>query len=295
MSQIKQKIEAMNLKDKWTQLKQKVEAMNLKEKWSTFKLKLDQLPIPKWLLVIITFISVIVAIASLLSKSPNTNESEEETINGLLPGAEYLADMDGLRNVITLYKDGSAVSSLSGNCEWYLNSIKDQTFVVVDLLENTSTYYIDKNQKLYVNNVNSKGYKMERVNYIPKKAKGMVIGKRYTMPKFRWEEDAYITLNEDGTVSSEFQGKALNLPKWKKIEVDGINWIIIYYEEFRTYNDFRTGQCIEKVEELSQGYIVSPSLEYYYMGYDDKNIKFVGGKVTFGDYWKTNRRGRLQE
>lgn len=48
--------------------------MNLKDKWDKFKLKLDQLPIPKWLLVIITFISVIVAIASFGSKSPENKQ-----------------------------------------------------------------------------------------------------------------------------------------------------------------------------------------------------------------------------
>lgn len=294
--------------------------MDLKDKWAKLKLKLDQVPIPKWLLVITTSISVIVAIASLVYDSPNTyeceeetindlqpsgeyvadidelsNESEEETINGLLPGAEYVADVDGFRIFMKLYKDGSAVSSLSGDCEWHIKSIKDQPFVVVDVLENTGTYYIDQNQNLYVNSVNSKGYKMEQVNYIPDGAKGMVVGKRYTMPNFRWDEDAFITLNENGTVSSEFQGKELNLPYWKKVEVDGIDWIIIYYKKFITYNDYSTGQCIQKEEEQSKGFIVSPSLEYYFMGSDDKNIKFLGGDVTFGDYWKSNLQGRLQE
>lgn len=293
----------INFENFLSQVKQKIENLNLKDKWGKFKLKLDQLPIPKWLLVIITSISVIVAIASFVSDSPNTNvsdspntnESEEETINGLLPGAEYLADIDGVRNVMTLYKDGSAVSSLSGDCEWHLESIKDQTFVVVDLLENTGTYYIDQNQNLYANSVNSKGYKMEQVNCISENDEGMVIGKRYTMPNFRWGEDAFITLNGDGTVSSEFQGQALNLPKWKKVVVDGIEWTIIYYNRFMTYVDYRTGQGIEKEKEESSGYIVSPSLEYYYTGSDDKNIKFLGGEVTFGDDWKTNLQGRLKE
>ena len=48
-------------------------------------------------------------------------------------------------------------------------------------------------------------------------------------------------------------------------------------------------------EERNGGFIVSPSLEYYSLGYDDKNIKFLGGDVTFGDYWKSNLQGRLQE
>ncbi|MBR4870902.1 MAG: hypothetical protein IKU96_01885 [Alistipes sp.] len=90
MSQIKQKIEAMNLKDKWAQLKQKIEDMNLKDKWSTFKLKLDQLPIPKWLLIIITFISVIVAIVSLVSKGSNNIEDGVYIVeNEYDPSEEY--------------------------------------------------------------------------------------------------------------------------------------------------------------------------------------------------------------
>ena len=220
-------------------------------------------------------------------------ESEEETINGLLPGAEYMADVDGFRIVMKLYKDGSAVSSLSGDCEWHIKSIKDQPFVVVDVLENTGTYYIDQNQNLYVNSVNSKGYKMERVNYVPDGAKGMEIGKRYTIPKFRWDEDAFITLNEDGTVSSEFQGEDLNYPKWKKVTVDGNEWIVIYRDRFITTHYAETGEV--KEEEETEGFIVSPSLEYYLLSSYNKNIKFLGGEVTFGDNWKANQKGRLTE
>ena len=153
-------------------LKQKIEDLNLKEKWSKFTLKLDQIPVPKWVLVIITFVSVVVAIVSLVSGGSNTNTNDstsastnikksEETINGLVPGAEYLVDMDGWKNRMTLYLDGSAYSSLSGDCEWYYKSLKGQKFVVVDILENTGCYYIDQKQNLYVNSVNSKSYKMQ--------------------------------------------------------------------------------------------------------------------------------------
>ena len=55
-----------------SQIKQKIENMNLKDKWSKFKLTLDQIPIPKWMLVIMTFVSVVVAIASFVSKSPTS-------------------------------------------------------------------------------------------------------------------------------------------------------------------------------------------------------------------------------
>ena len=128
------------------------------------------------------------------------------------------------------------------------------------------------------------------------------------LPFYKWDESELtqlysitsdcalqVVVNEDGTVSSEFQGQALNLPKWKKVVVDGIEWTIIYYNRFMTYVDYRTGQGIEKEKEESSGYIVSPSLEYYYTGSDDKNIKFLGGEVTFGDDWKTNLQGRLKE
>jgi hypothetical protein len=71
-----------------SELKQKIEDLNLKEKWSKFTLKLDQIPVPKWVLVIITFVSVVVAIVSLVSGGSNTNDStstnikkSEETIN----------------------------------------------------------------------------------------------------------------------------------------------------------------------------------------------------------------------
>ena len=75
LSQVKQKIESLNLKDKWLQVKQKIESLNLKDKWESFKLKLDQLPIPKWMLVIVTSVSVIVAIGTSVSKSPNNSVS----------------------------------------------------------------------------------------------------------------------------------------------------------------------------------------------------------------------------
>ena len=78
-SQVKQTIEKMNLKEKWSKVKQTIEEMNLKEKWSKFKLFLDQIPIPKWMLVIMTSISVIVAIVSFASMSP-TSESYNDIV-----------------------------------------------------------------------------------------------------------------------------------------------------------------------------------------------------------------------
>ena len=107
------------------------------------------------------------------------DKAAEETINGLVPGADYLVYTNGWKNVMTFYNDGTAVSSLSGDCVWSYESIKDQSFVEVEIIENYGTYYIDENQNLYVDNVNSKGSKMERINYIPKNAKGMVVGKLF--------------------------------------------------------------------------------------------------------------------
>jgi hypothetical protein len=66
-------MEKINVEKIISQIKQTIEEMNLKDKWSTFKLKLDQIPIPKWMLVIITSVSVVVAIASFASKSHNNN------------------------------------------------------------------------------------------------------------------------------------------------------------------------------------------------------------------------------
>ena len=101
------------------------------------------------------------------------------------------------------------------------------------------------------------------------------------------------TLNENGTVSSEFQGEDLNYPKWKKVTVDGNEWIVIYRDRFITTHYAETGEV--KEEEETEGFIVSPSLEYYLLSSYNKNIKFLGGEVTFGDNWKANQKGRLTE
>ena len=50
-----------------SQTKQKIADLNLKDKWSKFKLTLDQIPVPKWLLVIITSISLVVAVVAFAS------------------------------------------------------------------------------------------------------------------------------------------------------------------------------------------------------------------------------------
>lgn len=50
-----------------SQTKQKIANLNLKDKWSKIKLTLDQIPVPKWLLVIITSISLVVAVVAFAS------------------------------------------------------------------------------------------------------------------------------------------------------------------------------------------------------------------------------------
>ena len=50
-----------------SQTKQKIANLNLKDKWSKIQLTLDQIPVPKWLLVIITSISLVVAVVAFAS------------------------------------------------------------------------------------------------------------------------------------------------------------------------------------------------------------------------------------
>jgi hypothetical protein len=66
----------INFEKIMSQLKQTIENLNLKDKWSKLKFKLDQIPIPKWMLVIITSISVVVAIASFASKTPTSDSPD---------------------------------------------------------------------------------------------------------------------------------------------------------------------------------------------------------------------------
>ena len=72
-----------------------------------------------------------------------------------------------------------------------------------------------------------------------------------------------------------------------------LKWYKNNYDYINTYTLYSTGESVE--EERNGGFIVSPSLEYYSLGYDNKNIKFLGGEVTFGDNWKANRAGRLEK
>ena len=208
-------------------------------------------------------------------------EKVDETINGLVPGAEYEADIDDWKTIITLYKDGTATSSLSGDGRWHIESIRDQPFVVISFDEVSGVYYIDQKQNLHLKSAGSKGFELERVNYIPEGANGPEMGVKYTMPKYRWGRDAYITFNNDGTVSTDFDSNRLDYTKWKNVDVEGKQWILV------TNNDETTN------------FLLSPSLEYYlFVDFvDRKIIKYTEGQLTFyDDNWRKKlSHGRLKK
>ena len=130
-SKIKQTIENMNLKDKWSNIKQTVENMNLKDKWSNIKLKLDQIPIPKWMLVIMTSISVIVAIASFVSESPSKspnkiveNKQSDPTDENDIMLEEFALKVDRIIDLIYDMKESDhpfmytkQIETLAAECE----------------------------------------------------------------------------------------------------------------------------------------------------------------------------------
>lgn len=205
----------------------------------------------------------------------------DETINGLVPGAQYQASFDGFNYDVTLYKDGSFTSSQGGDGSWRMESIHDQPFVVINLHEASGTLYIDQDQNLHQNSASNKGYKLERINYIPDDAKGMEVGKKYKIADFRWDKPAFFTLNQDGTVTSEFDGGNLDYDKWKKTDIDGKEWVVIYY--------------VNNGGDVYRGYLVSPSLENYFFNQYNKQIKLQNGEIVLDGDWKSNRSGRFEE
>lgn len=224
-----------------------------------------------------TLVAISVGLSSCGAKTSEEKEQIDSTINGLEPGAKYQTSIDGWHYSITIYKDGSSTST-GGDGSWFIESIHDQPFVVI-YLDEGGDLYIDKNLKLHPTSASYRGYQLERINYIPDDAKGMTVGKKYTLPKFRWGENAYLTLNEDGTVTSEFQNEPLALTNWRKVGVEGKEWIMVYLTD----------------TEGVYGYIVSPSLEYYSFSPYDNDINYKNEKLNLGKYWKSNREGRLTE
>ena len=219
--------------------------------------------------------------------------TEDTTINGLEPGAQYQAYIEGFAYDITLYKDGSSTSSQGGDGSWFFESIHDEPFVVVSLNEASGKLYIDRDQNIHIKSASAKGYKLERINYIPEGAQGMIVGKKYTMPKYRSGTDAYVTLNEDGTVTFEFNGGKLDYSNWKRVDIDGKEWTIFYWQRFYEVGVF--GSDEKTTKENNGGFLVSPSLEYYLFGHNDKRIKYLDGELTLNDNWQRNRDGRLKE
>jgi hypothetical protein len=129
-----------------SQIKQKIEDMNLKDKWSTFKLKLDQLPIPKWLLIIITSISVIVAIASLVSKGSDGVyiDDPSEEYNEIVE--EYAMKASRLIDLLYDIKD-------SDNPFSYTKQIETTAAECVKLKEKLDSAPLNSRQRMYVDEI----------------------------------------------------------------------------------------------------------------------------------------------
>ncbi|MDE6320986.1 MAG: hypothetical protein K2L93_01675, partial [Muribaculaceae bacterium] len=190
---------------------------------------------------------------------------EDTTINGLEPGAQYQASLDGLEFDVTIYKDKTAFSTKGGSGTWYSESVHDKPVVVFNFEDARELIYLDDNMNLRVGSPSATPYKLERINYIPDDAKGMVVGKKYTLPKFRWGKDAYMTLNADGTVTSKLSDYTLDVTNWKKVNVDGKEWTVTYYMA-----NYSNGP-------VAEGYAISPSLEFYSINGTNDRIKFTDG------------------
>lgn len=213
---------------------------------------------------------------------------EDQTIYGLIPGAQYHAFVDGMGYEVTLYKDGSTRSRTGGDGSWHIESIHDEPFISVSREYNDIPVFIDQNQNVHFRSVNSKGYKLERINYIPSDAKGMVVGKQYATNVYN--KDVTVTLNEDGTVTSN-----MNYPQWKTVEVEGQEWILIYDEKKYEDVSIATGTIENITRYETDGWLVSPSLEYYIFSSIDKYIKYQNGELILDDDWRIRWSGRFHE
>lgn len=142
----------INIERVLSQIKQKVKDLNLKDKWAEFKLKLDQIPIPKWLLVIITSISVIVAIVSLIPNSPKNSDysNNDVKINQIdeygVMLEEYALKVDRLMDLIYDMSD-------SDNPFAYTKQIETLAAECEKLEKKLNQAPLDSRQKLYKNEI----------------------------------------------------------------------------------------------------------------------------------------------
>lgn len=145
----------INFENFLSQVKQEIENLNLKDKWEKFKLKLDQLPIPKWLLVIITSISVVVTIASFVSKSPENEQFDYRKTEQYDPADEYdvMVDefalkVDRLENLILDMSDSDNVNRFA-----YVKQIETLAAECEKLHKKLKAAPLDSRQRLYVDQV----------------------------------------------------------------------------------------------------------------------------------------------
>lgn len=195
--------------------------------------------------------------------------TEDETILGLVPGADYEMLYSGVTWGYTLYKDGSVKSTNHGDGRWHIESIHDKDFIVLDMQYLEKYAYIDGDHKFHFDSPTYSGYKLERINFIPDGAKDMEINHRYELPNFRWGQSLFLTLKDDGTVKSESPDTEFTDLKWKKFDVEGQQWILVFQERI-----------------LDSSILVSPSLDYYRLG-NRLEIKNGNTLVFTRDDWKT--------
>ena len=143
----------INIERILSQIKQKVKDMNLEDKWAKFKLKLDQIPIPKWLLVIITTISVIVTIASFVSRSPENEQFDSRKTEQYDSADEYdvmveefALKVDRLENLILDMTD-------SDNPFAYTKQIETLAAECEKLHKKLKAAPLDSRQRLYVDQI----------------------------------------------------------------------------------------------------------------------------------------------
>lgn len=136
-----------------SQVKQKIEALNLKDKWDKFKLKLDQIPIPKWMLVVVTFISVVVAIASFSSKSVENKQFDSRKTEQYDSAGEYDAMVEEFALKVDRLEDLILDMSDSDNPFAYVNKIETLAAECETLHKKLKAAPLDSSQRLYVDQI----------------------------------------------------------------------------------------------------------------------------------------------